>query len=374
MQKSFASFLQKRRPSLTRRSLLAAGLTAALPRPTDAAELPSLKQAAAKAGLLVGCDSDVTIKSAPPAYAQLIPAQCDLLAPQVSWRHMAPLPTSQEPAAEDPNIAFALSHGMRLTGGHFVWHENMPAWFEALSPAAAQAAIERHIRQVGSHYRGQVYSWNVVNEAIDTRYGDRSGLRRTAFLNKLGPDFIATAFRAAREADPHALLVYNDFAMEMDVPLEAARRDALRRLLDRVQRDGPIDAVGLQTHLRFDDDVFNADLYNRFLAELAARGLKILITEMDVLDYNGSGAIEDRDRRVADLYRTVLSVAVAQPAVRSITVWGLSDRYTWLTAARSPHFGRVDGLPTRPLPFDDMFQPKPAFYAILDVLRNAPRR
>lgn len=185
----------------------------------------------------------------------------------------------------------------------------------------------------------------MVNEAIDTNRGDANGLRQSVYLEKLGPNFISSAFRAARAADPHALLVYNDYSFEMPTSGESKRRTALLRLLDRVQRDAPIQGVGLQCHMRLDTGRFDAELYGRFLQELASRGLKILISEMDVLDSGGSSDIADRDARVAALYREILSVALAQPAVCSVTLWGLSDRYTWLTLDRGPRFGRHDGLP-----------------------------
>ena len=365
-------------PMLSRRRVLQA--TAAMPllaaplRDTRAGTV-SLKAAAAQAGMRFGSDSDVAFSKAPDAYGQLFIEHCNLFAPVLTWPAVARTPPAPEPSWEDPNIAFARQHGMELTGGHLLWHLSTPAWFADIDKGApAQAAVDRHIRQLASYYAGQVYSWNVVNEAIETRHGERDGLRRTLFDEQLGPDYMEAAFRSARAADPRALLVYNDAAMEMDTPAQASRRDALMRLLDRLQRNAPIDGVGLQSHLTLDDTSFNPDVYQRFLQSIAARGLKILITELDVFDQRGGPEITARDKDVSQRYKDFLTVAVGELAVKSVVVWGLSDRYTWITPDRDGPFSRPDRLPARPLPFDASFAPKPAFTAILNALQGAPKR
>lgn len=364
--------------TLSRRRMLQA--TAGLPLLANpmrgaSAATASLKDAAARAGLKFGSDSDIAFTKAPDAYAQLFIENCNLLAPILSWSAVARTPDTPEPSWEDPNIGFACQHGMQLTGGHLLWHLRTPDWFARIGKGApAQAAVERHIHQLASHYAGQVYSWNVVNEAIETRHGEPNGLRPTLFDEQLGPDYMEAAFHAARAADPRALLVYNDAGMEMDTPAQASRRDALMRLLDRLQRNAPIDGVGLQSHISLDDTTFNPDAYQRFLQNIAARGLKILITELDVFDKRGGPDIIARDKDVSQRYKDFLSVAVAQLAVKSVVVWGLSDRYTWITPDRDGPFSRPDKLPARPLPFDASFAPKPAFTAILNAFRAAPPR
>ena len=338
------------------------------------APLPSLKKAAASAGLRFGSDSDVPIASAPSEYRALFAAQCHLLAANLSWATIAPHPDGPDPERVDPNVAFARANGMLLTGAHLLWYLRTPEWFTGLEGAPATAAVDRHIANLAGHFAGQVYSWNVVNEEIDIRTGDENGFRRSILASKLGPSWIPAAFRAARAADPHALLLYNDAGFEMDTPSQQARRDALMRMLDHIQRHAPIDGVGLQSHLRLDGTNFAPILYRRFLHDIAARGLKIVLTELDVLDLTTAPDPATRDHAIAALYREFLEVALAEPAVKSVVLWGLSYRYTWLTAASGPNYVRPDGLPARPLPFDADFRPKPAFDAILTALRNAPTR
>ena len=110
-------------------------------------------------------------------------------------------------------------------------------------------------------------------------------------------------------------------------------------------------------------------LYRRFLREIAVRGLRIMITDMDVSDVAVVGDLAERDRRVAAMYRDVLSVALAEPSVVGLITSGISDRYSWLASTTDPKFCRLDGLPLRPLPLDDQFRAKPAFIAIAAALR-----
>ena len=362
--------------SLSRRAtLMVVGGTASGIRPGWAAPI-GLGHLAASAGLHYGSASDVEIAAAPDAYAAAFTEHCAMLAPNMGWHRAAPAAGGRVPAWEDPNVGFARRHGMRLTGGHLLWHKALPAYFTAAeSGPAAQALARAHIRMMVTRYAGQVFSWNVVNEAIDTEAGESDALRRSPLLDRLGGRYITEAFQAAREADPNALLAYNDTQFEMDTRHHEARRGALLRLLDRLAREGaPIGAVGLQTHLRLDGSRFEAGLYRRFLQDIAGRRLRILITELDVFDIAVPGSVRMRDNAVAGLYRDVLAVILDEPAVASVVTWGLSDRYTWLTPRTDPRYVRADGQPARPLPLDDAFEPKPAFDALATALRHARPR
>ena len=365
---------------LARRRLLAlsAGAAAAAlaPRRLHAAQaLASLKDAAQRIGLRYGSAEDAVIEHSPLPYRALFAQQCALYAANMSWKWM-PTPDADDPVREDPNLPFAYANGMAITGGHLVWHEGVPAWATQLTEAGQlEAAIQRHIDAMARRYAGKVYSWNVVNEGLDPGEGRPDGMRNTVFLKVLGPQYMDFAFRAARQAHVAPLLVYNDYNMEMDKPLHEKRRRALLRLLESFRRGGtPVDAVGLQSHLRLDGSTFDESIYRAFLGEIAAMDFKIMITELDVLDLDTPSDIAARDKAVGELYTRFLAVALDQTAVISVVSWGLSDRYTWLTAQRSASYARADGMPARPLPFDDWYQPKPAYHALLAAFTAAPRR
>jgi endo-1,4-beta-xylanase len=144
--------------------------------------------------------------------------------------------------------------------------------------------------------------------------------------------------------------------------------ELLDRLLDQ---NVPVDALGVQAHLDASVfDGFDPAGYRRFLSDVADRGLKIFITEMDVLDDTLPAAAGPRDRAVADIYRRYLDAALEEPEVVSLMTFGLSDRYTWL----QEDFPRDDGAPRRPLPFDDKLKPKPVLGALQGALEQTPPR
>jgi endo-1,4-beta-xylanase len=364
------------------RTLATAALASTAPPWTSclvsaAVQQPTLRQAASSAGLVFGSCSDEQFSKQPPAYEALFLSQCALYAGILSWQGIAPDP-SHEDDQRDPNVAIALDAGLKLTGAHLLWHERTPAWLESLPREQAQQAAAAHIQRMAGFYRGKCFSWNVVNEAIRPSDHAADGLRvDSPFLRALGPDFFEAAFREARAADPAALLLYNDYDLELDTPDQQARRTALFHLLDRLQKaQVPIDGVGLQSHLklaRFAD--FHEKTYRAFLHDLAQRGLKVVITELDVDDRGAPPAPDERDRAVADVYARFLAVALDEPAVAALVTWGLCDPYSWLNHnAYFPQFVRPDGLPQRPLLFDAAFRPKPAYDAVLQALQQAPRR
>ena len=136
-------------------------------------------------------------------------------------------------------------------------------------------------------------------------------------------------------------------------------------------RGVPIHGIGLEAHLRSDQANVLGDVsYEAFLEELAKRGMKIFITELDIQDTNLPADVDARDKAIADLYRKFLTASLRQPAVKGVITWGLSDSFTWISGYRP----RKDGLPVRPLPFDASCLPKPAYYAIAEALETAPRR
>ena len=341
------------------------------------AQTPTLRDAAHRAGLLIGSSSEIDL-ARDPAYAALIATNVDLFAPNMSWQRMSPTP---DPGPEarlvglDPNIQIAQRDHLRLTGYHLLWHQRLPPWFDALNRPSAERAIRDHIDFLANRFGSITYAWNVVNEAIRPPDNQSAGLRRSPLAEKFGTAFFDIAFDAARRAQPNVLRLYNDYDLELATPDQQARRRALLRLLDELAaRSVPIQAVGLQCHLRTRSfDRFDPNQYRRFLDDLASRGLDIMITELDVHD-TATGDIAARDARIGDVYARFLDVALAQTRVRAVTFWGLSDRYSWLNDPTRPAEARPDGRPGRPAPFDPAMQPTAAFYAAQRALAAAPRR
>lgn len=201
-----------------------------------------------------------------------------------------------------------------------------------------------------------------MNEAIEPGDGNIYGLRDNVFYKRLGSSYVDLAFRAAAEADPNAILVYNEAGLEYDTSDGDARRADVLKLLTHLKQNGvPVHALGIQAHLQaVKKNEFNAEKFTAFLDAVSALGLRIFITELDVAD---NGIIPDpvvRDQIVADTYYEFLQAAFAHGRVDTVVTWGLSDRYSWLSEWKP----RGDGEPVRPLPFDESFSPTLAFGAI----------
>jgi endo-1,4-beta-xylanase len=334
----------------------------------------SLAQAASRKGLLYGAASDYAMLSSDTRFAARYLENCSILVPEngLKWRALRPSLDQFDFTKTDWLFEFAAKHRLQMRGHTLVWHLSLPRWFsETVNQRNAERYLVHHIESVAGRYAGKVHSWDVVNEAIEVPDDRPDGLRKSPWLEFLGEEYIDLAFRVAAQSDPNALRVYNDYGLQYDTSSHAAKRRAALGLLERLKAKGtPIQAFGIQSHLRASETRFNAETLRRFLRDIASMGLKILITELDVSDQGLPADIEKRDRLVADAYQTYLDVVLDEPAVIAVLTWGLSDRYTWLSEFKP----REDGLPVRPLPLDENLERKPAWYAIAQAFDNAPVR
>jgi endo-1,4-beta-xylanase len=333
----------------------------------------SLQQRAEHKGIIYGADAGSLNLESKPDLAKLVKRECRMLVPGfLKWDLLRPTPDRFDFAKGDWYVNFARKHQMLTRGHTLVWHESLPNWFrETVNRQNARQFLENHIQTVAGHYAGKMHSWDVVNEAIAVEDGLPNGLRKTPWLDFFGEDYIDLSFRLAAQADPKALLTYNDYGLEYDRPEDEAKRTAVLKLLERLKAKGtPIQAMGMQAHLYAGEYKFNPRKLRQFFRDVASLGLKIMITELDVTDRKLPADIRYRDRLVAATYEDYLSVALDEPAVIAVITWGLSDRYTWL----SEFAKRKDGKPVRVLPYDRYFQRKLAWNAIARAFDNAPKR
>lgn len=322
----------------------------------------SLGAHAAASGLLYGCAVNVHALATNPDYAELIRQQCGILVAEnaMKWAALRPGPETFRFDEADALVGFAEANRMKVRGHNLAWHRDNPKWFDASVTAAnARQMLVAHIQTVMRHYAGRMHSWDVVNEAIEVKDGRPDGLRNSAWLRLAGDDYIELAFRTAREADPKALLTYNDYDIEGESAEAEQKRAAVLGLLRRMRAHGvPIDAVGVQSHISAGGAKYGAGLMG-FLAAARELGLQVFVTEMDVNDRALAADIPLRDTSVAAAYKEYLDLVLGDPAVRAVLTWGITDRYTWLNSEDS----RKDGQPERPLLFDADYKPKAAFFA-----------
>jgi len=333
-----------------------------------------LKQRAAKIGLTYGADCGTLHLQSVPELAKIMIRECHILVLGfLKWNILRPTANSWDFSLGDWYTNFGCQHGFLLRGHTLVWHEALPAWFqETVNQKNCLQFLVEHIQKVVGRYRGQIYSWDVVNEVIELDDGCTDGLRNSPWLKLMGADYIEIAFRTAFEVDPTAFLVYNENRLEYETAATEERRKAVLKLLERLKTKGvPIHGFGIQSHLLYGNETrFNPQKIRAFLRDVADLGLKILVTEMDVIDQKLPADVMVRDRLVAAAYQDYLVAVLEEPAVISVITWGLSDAYTWL----ADFFPRCDGLPTRPLPFDNKFRPKLAWNAIAKSFDHAPHR
>jgi endo-1,4-beta-xylanase len=330
----------------------------------------SLKEHARRQGMIAGAAVVVRAFQKDPALQQLLADQYAILVPEaeLKWRALRPTASTFDFSLSDELFAFAKQHSMLVRGHTLVWHNSVPDW---MSKDAAQLDVRRllveHIHTVVSRYRGRVHSWDVVNEAILPVDKQQNGMRRSFWYDAVGPDYMELAYRAAREADPHVKLVYNDYGVEYDSDENAERRKCILATIERLrQKNVPLDAVGIQSHIHAGSPNSIGRGLADYIQAIGAMGLEVYLTEMDVNEDDlPFDDVARRDQVVADTYRQFLEVALASPNVKMMLTWGVSDRRTWLNDGPT-HHRKQPNRPQRSLPFDPQYRPTPAYFAIRD--------
>jgi len=358
-------------------------LTLAETRPTviNTTGPDSLRSHAAACGLLFGAavnpalldmDGVAAGKSTDP-YTLLFAAQASILVAENSmkWGGLRPAADKFDFTQGDRLVRFAGLNGQRVRGHNLCWHESIPAWLKTTANKDnARQILTEHIQTVAGHFRGKLHSWDVVNEAVNPPDGLPDGLRKTIWLDLIGPDYLEIAFQTAAAADPRAKLTYNDYDIELDTPKQIAKRDAVMALLRRFKAKGvPIHAVGVQSHLDASGPPAGKGLQD-FIRETAKMGLEVFVTEMDVNTHTVAGGPDAQDAAVSAVFHDYLRMVLAEPNVPIALTWGLDSAHSWLNG-RGGQSRRPDGTRERPLPFDDDLKPTPAFLALRGAIDTA---
>jgi endo-1,4-beta-xylanase len=341
-------------------------------------EREALQATAASRGLLYGSTIATDQVLADDDFTALVRRECAALVTEneLKWGNICDAPGEYDFAPADAIVDFAAANRIAMRGHTLLWYYKTPRWFRELPDAAtAEREMLSHIATVAGRYRGRMVLWDVVNEPFEPAHGRADGLRGAIFVDKVGPHYLDLAFHAARQADPTARLLLNEYGIEYDSPADDTKRRVILRHLERLRRDGvPVELLGIQGHLEIGVKPFSAKKLRAFLAEVAGMGIEMAITELDVVDAAAPGDIVRRDRMVADEYRRFLDVMLDEPAVRTVFTWGLSDRHSWLVRRESgENTWRSDGLPPRPLPFDAALAPKPAWTILAGCLAGTAR-
>jgi endo-1,4-beta-xylanase len=325
----------------------------------SAREGPALRQVAASTKRRIGT-AVATWHFNEAKYKATAAREFDSLTPEneMKWEAVEPQPDQFSFRGGDALVAFAEEHGMRVRGHTLVWHSQLAPWVKSLSGDDLRAAMIRHVKTVAGHWKGKIAQWDVVNEALT----DAGELRGESPFTALGPEYLDAAFRAAHEADPDALLFYNDY--EIEAP-GARKTEAAFGLVKRLKESGvPIHGIGFQMHVDPRRWPTPADIRENF-QRFAALGLFIEITEMDVPVGEMPGSRDDKLAHQKALTHDIVAACLSVEKCSGITVWGVVDKYSWLA---DPKWGKLRGsLPHDPLPFDDGYRAKPMHAGIADA-------
>ncbi len=338
--------------------LLSAGMSAAQDTTeTPAAPAPTLRDLAARDNFYIG--AAVGFQEVNDAhYSSVLAREFNMLTPENEAKacSIEPQIGRFEFHKFDTIVAFAEAHDMKVHGHTLVWHQCVPSWLQngKFTREEAIGLLRDHIYTEVGRYKGRVAIWDVVNEAID----DDNGLREAPWHTLIGDDYVELAFRFAHEADPDALLFYNDYNIEA----VNAKSDAVYAMVqDFIKRGVPINGIGLQSH--FEIGTVNAPSIARNIQRFGMLGLQVQMTEVDVR-YDGDTTDAVLQRQARD-YGKLMSTCLDSPFCTAFITWGLTDRFSWL---RGSDLGFFENETVAPLMFDQDYQEKPAYFAVRDLL------
>jgi endo-1,4-beta-xylanase len=313
--------------------------------------------------------------------AALIKQQFNSITPEnvLKWERVHPKPGVYDFDLPDRYVAFGEKNHMLIIGHTLVWHNQTPKWVfeeEQGKPVDRETLLNRmrdHIHTVVGRYKGRIWGWDVVNEALN----EDGSLRQSSWLKIIGQDYIVKAFQFAHEADPGAELYYNDYSIEND-----AKRQGVIKLVRKLQAEGvPVAAVGIQGHDKMDWP--SVEQEDAAITAFAALGVKVNITELDIdvlpratkeqgaevslhaesraaLNPYAGGLPDDMQQALAKRYASLFAVFLKhRDVITRVTFWGVTDGDSWLNDWPVPD------RTSYPLLFDRDARPKPAFDALL---------
>jgi endo-1,4-beta-xylanase len=345
-------------------ALAGCGGGSASPTVTPPAVSPTLRAAAQARGLLVGAAADSAYLSE-SLYASTLSTEYSQLQPENEMKFglIHPAPATYDYTGPDTLVAFAQKSNMQVRGHTLVWHNQVPDWVATPSTPWTASALNKvlsdHIANVVGHYKGQVYAWDVVNEA----FNEDGTIRSTIWYDAPGIGFAGQGTRTieqaliwAHSADPAAKLFYNDYSAET----MNAKSDAIYAMAqDFVKRGVPLSGIGMQLHIdpAFDSPSNLASL-SQNIQRLGALGLEVHFTEIDVrLQSNSSNDLAAQEL----VYRDLMNVCLQQSSCKLFQTWGFTDRYSWI-----PSFFTGYGWG---LPFDASYGKKPAYTGLAKALQ-----
>jgi len=283
----------------------------------------TLRQLAKPTGVRIGTAVDTSALANDATYRTLVAQQFNSVTPEnvMKWEVVQPERSRYDFTEADKLVDFARANKQKVRGHTLVWHSQLPSWLNegTWTKRQLRRILRQHIKTEVGHFRGRVWAWDVVNEA----FNEDGTLRDTIFLRTLGPGYIADSFRWAHQADPKAILFYNDYNIEG----RNAKSDAAYALIKELVADGvPIHGYGVQGHLSTQYDLPN-DMQGN-LHRFGKLGLRTAVTEADVRITLPVSPAERLAQSAG--YSYMLQSCLLERSCISFTVWGFTDKYSWV--------------------------------------------
>ncbi|QQR91149.1 MAG: endo-1,4-beta-xylanase [Myxococcales bacterium] len=334
----------------------------------------TLSDAADCRGLLLGTSLDLV--QGEPEYDAIVDREFNTITPgnYLKWGPLQPIRGEWNFTNADQCIerAQARAGSPQYVKGHtLVWYYQLPGWVDnSLTSNELSTALHQHIQTTVTRYKGKVSSWDVVNEAMGFGTCPNqcegqcfSGIcyRDTIFSRKLGPDYIAQAFRWAHEADPSAVLIYNEI-LNAHATVAGVERNTFLLMKKLLAENVPVHGVGLQTHINAHNAPRTQDMRNT-IRRFTSLGLKVNISEIDVGIRYLSGSQGEKLNTQRAVYYEMTRACLAEPGCYAFSLWGFTDKHSWIDSFYGPD---------DPLIFDESYQKKPAYDGIMRALKNKP--
>ncbi|ANB12462.1 hypothetical protein AWJ20_717 [Sugiyamaella lignohabitans] len=337
-----------------------AGLATANPIPRQ----PTLNEAAVAAGkMYFGTATNQDPEWSNKEYVNIMLEQFGSLTPAnvQKWQFTEPEQGVFNYTQGDQFADFSLEHKKVLLCDTLVWHQEYPAWLDEKEWTKEELlqVIDQHVFSEVSHYKGKCFSWNVVNEALN----DDGTWRETLYYNVTGTDFIETAFAAARRADPHAQLYYNDYNIESPGAKATA---AANNIIKPLRKKGLIDAIGLESHFIVGETPDEAQQQQQMQAYIDL-GVDVVVSELDVRFSSLPPTAAGQAQQVTDYLSSINACIAVGKKCMGISVWDFADEYSWIP---STFAGQGDADL-----YDQNLNPKvPLINGIISALEKASKR
>lgn len=345
---------------------------------TNVSGTPSLREIFKEDFFIGTALNTAQIEERIPGAAALVPQQFNAVTPENIMKAEVIHPEWNRYNFElsDKLVAYAKKHNIVVNAHTLIWHSQLPQFVRRMKDAdSVRLFFKEHINTIAGRYDGQVYSWDVVNEALN----EDGTMRKSIFLDKLGDDFVVEAFRLAQKAAPNTKLYYNDYNIE-----QPKKRAGAIALIKKIQAAGVrIDGVGIQGHWHINHLPLK-DIEQSIL-EFSALGVDVMFTELDLsvlpnprdivgADVNQRAEYEAKlnpyTKGLPDSVQVLLAKGYEdvfrlflkhKNKISRVTFWGVDDGQSWLNGF--PIRGRTN----YPLLFDKEFKPKPAFYKVIEL-------